>query len=184
MKIVFYSSNSNIFDNSTFHINTYPSVNDIFSKFSKDYTTSDFYVVTQHPCFFLPEGGDKVLVLSQDATITDIANAIIAIKPDIAVAMSFWVDPYDWLTINDSLIAEILNENEIKTISQDIKTGMTCFDKTKTALGTKKPKALSFSCVFVLSKQVMPVLISCEIVFISFSFNISAIKESFIVSQS
>ena len=142
MKIVFYSSNSNIFDYSTFHINTYPSVNDIFSQFSKMHNDYEFVVVTQRPCFFLPDTGDNILILDENASINDLAQAIIDVKPDIVIAMSFWVDPFDWLTINDSLIAEILNENGIQTLAQNINTGMTCFDKTKTH---EKLKALGFS---------------------------------------
>ena len=150
MKIIFYSTNSNQFDDTTFHINTFPSANDIFNKFTENHPDDDFYVVTQKPCFFLPDNinnSQNIIIMPQESSIEDMAKKIIDINPDMAIAMTFWVDPFDWLTINDSLVAELLEQRGIKTISHNVKTGMICFDKTKThnklkALGFNVPEAV------------------------------------------
>ena len=146
MKIVFYSTNSNNFDNNSFHINTYPTVNSIFDNFCNKHKDVDFYVVTQRPCFFLPDNLDNsesnIKILSEHTSINDMAQAIKDINPDFAISMTYWVDPFDWLTINDSLVAESLEKSGIKTISHPTNSGMICFDKTKTH---EKLKALGFN---------------------------------------
>ena len=39
-------------------------------------------------------------------------------NPDFAISMSFWVNPFDWLPVQDSLIAEKLESIDL----EDVKT--------------------------------------------------------------
>ena len=54
---------------------------------------------------------------------------ILKYKPDFAIAMSFWVNPYDWLTVNDALVADELEKTGIRTVCNSVETGLICFDK-------------------------------------------------------
>ena len=55
MRIVFYSTNSNVFDEDTFKINVMPSNASAFKDFCAVYSDDDFFCVTQKPGMFLPE---------------------------------------------------------------------------------------------------------------------------------
>ena len=146
MKIVFYSTNSNTFNDKMFKINIFPTNNDVFKDFCGKNTKDQFFVVMQKPGFFLPDGDSlynsaQVFILSQNSTITDFADKILSLSPDIAIPFTWWVDPFDWLTINDTLVAEQLKAHGVKTIAHSLDTGMTCLNKSKTC---EKLKALGF----------------------------------------
>ena len=55
MRIVFYSTNSNVFDDETFKINVRPKNAAAFEKFCAAHPEHDFFCVTQKPGMFLPE---------------------------------------------------------------------------------------------------------------------------------
>ena len=141
MRIVFYSTNTNQFDNNLFRINTCPSTYEIFKNFVKSHPEDEFFVVTQQPCFFMPDKGENVIILPEENDYNEVAFSILRLHPDIAIAMSFWVDPYDWLTVSDSLVGECLKSCNVKTICHSVETGLTCFDKRLTE---EKLKALGF----------------------------------------
>ena len=134
MRIVFYSSNSNVFDENTFKINVMPQNSDVFEEFCKAHPEHEFFWVTQKPGMFLPENtalpGVQYLPLETDNdTFT---QTLFDLKPDLAIAMTFWIEPYDWLPVNDALVAEKLREHGVKTICHSVQTGLTCFDKWRT----------------------------------------------------
>ena len=53
MKIVFYSSNSNIFDKENFFITTLPSHFQKWKEFIKNHPEDEFYFVTEQPGMFI-----------------------------------------------------------------------------------------------------------------------------------
>lgn len=145
MKIVFYSSNSNVFDKENFIIKVKPSNETQFDSFCKKHPEHDFICISQAPAMYMPE--KSLILLRQELTASEFAKEILKYKPDLAIAMSFWVNPYDWLTVNDALIAEELRKNDVRTISHSVETGLVCFDKWRThqkllQLGFNIPKGL------------------------------------------
>lgn len=134
MRIVFYSTNSNVFDDETFKINVRPKNADAFEKFCAAHTEHDFFCVTQKPGMFLPEvkNDNQICYLPKDTDTETFSEKIISLKTDIAIAMTFWIEPYDWLPVSDALVAEKLEENGIRTICHSVQTGLICFDKLRT----------------------------------------------------
>ena len=55
MRIVFYSTNSNVFDDKTFKITVMPSNAKAFQEFCAAHPEDEFFCVTQKPGMFLPE---------------------------------------------------------------------------------------------------------------------------------
>ena len=177
MKIVFYSSNSNIFDKENFFITTLPSHFQKWKEFIKNHPEDEFYFVTEQPGMFIldsfylgfitnPKNGrvKGLKVVSLDRTYLDVddinkknlsvenlfkennifvleencgnldifAQKIMSFNPDFAISMSFWVNPFDWLPIQDSLIAEKLESNGINVICHPTELNYNFFDKNKT----------------------------------------------------
>ncbi len=146
MKIVFYSSNSNIFDPETFKIDVLPSNQEQFREFSKKYPEHQFIFVTQLPLMFMPETS---VILDQKLSYKEFAQKILELKPDIAVALSFWVSPYDWLSVNDALIKNELEKNRIKTYCNPLSASLISFDKYKTSQFLKIHKFNTPDSVFI-----------------------------------
>ncbi len=148
MRIVFYSSNSNIFDEKNFIISVFPKNTTTFKNFRLVHPEHEFFCVTQEPAMFMPEeSSPNVFYLPQDASTQDFADSIQKLKPELAIAMTFWIEPYDWLPVSDSLIAQKLNESGIKTICHSTECGLNCFDKWRThnelnRLGFDVPRAV------------------------------------------
>ena len=135
MRIVFYSSNSNVFNDKTFIISVLPKNAQTFLSFIKSHPEHEFYCVSQKPAMFMPEEDARlknVIYLAQESSTQVFADTIINLQPYFAIAMTYWVEPYDWLTVSDALIAEKLKEAGIKTICQSIECGLICFDKWRT----------------------------------------------------
>lgn len=144
MRIVFYSTNSNVFDEETFKINVMPQNAVAFKALKTAHPEHEFFCVTQKPAIFMPEDVD----VTQANTDTDtFAQKIAELKPDFAIAMTFWISPYDWLPVSDALVAEKLEQNGIKTICHSVSTGLNSFDKWRThselkRLGFQVPDAV------------------------------------------
>ena len=134
MRIVFYSTNSNVFDDETFKINVRPKNAAAFEKFCAAHPEHDFFCVTQKPGMFLPEvnNDNQICYLPKDTDTETFSEKIISLKPDIAIAMTFWIEPYDWLPVSDALVAEKLEEHGVRTICHSVQTGLICFDKLRT----------------------------------------------------
>ena len=150
MRIVFYSSNSNTFDDKTFIISVLPQNAKGFSDFIASHPEHEFFCLTQKPAMFMPEeeaGLKNVIYLDQNTDTASFADQIIKLKPDLAIAMTYWVEPYDWLTVSDSLISQKLRESGIKTICNSLECGLVCFDKWRTynelkGLGFEVPRTV------------------------------------------
>lgn len=144
MKILFYSSNSNYFDYNTFKIYSYPTCKMDFEKLQNDFPQHEFFVVAELPAMFLIDLENngtveksknvKYFIYNSEEKICveDFSKKIIEYNPDVAIPISFWVNPFDWLSIKDSMIADCLQTNGIKTFCNSTLTSQICFDKNFT----------------------------------------------------
>jgi len=135
MKIVLYSTNSNHFDENTYFIKNIPSWNEQKLAFQKNYPEYELIFVTQKPSLFLAdinetENLNTYFVETKDSD--EFAAKIAGFNPDLVIAASFWVTPYDWLPVKDAIIAEKLRGMGFKTICHSVEATAICFDKNKT----------------------------------------------------
>lgn len=138
MNILFYSTNTNNYNPSDYEINVFPSRSECWKNLCAENSDDVFFIYTQSPGKFVLEdekiSGIKNLniVISQKVSAEDCADEIIQMNPDVAVACSFWQRPFDWLSLNDSLIGETLISRGIKTLCHPSLSQMICFDKNAT----------------------------------------------------
>ena len=134
MRIVFYSTNSNIFDEDTFKISVMPRNAAAFGDFCLAHPEHEFFCLSQKPGMFLPENESlpNVRYLPLETDTQTFSEGLLALKPDLAIAMTFWIEPYDWLPVSDALVAEKLRERGVAVICHSVQTGLICFDKWRT----------------------------------------------------
>ena len=148
MRIVFYSTNSNVFNEDTFKIKTMPSNSLAYKEFCQAHKEHDFFCVTQKPGMFMPEtAGSQMACLPQNTDTDSFVDFIISLKPDLAIAMTFWIEPYDWLPVGDALVAEKLKGFGVRVLCHSLECALTCFDKWRThnemaRLGFEVPAAV------------------------------------------
>ena len=156
MRIVFYSTNSNVFDENTFKITVMPSNASAFQEFCAAHPEDEFFCVTQKPGMFLPEnigsyrGGSflpNIHYLPLKTDTDTFTQSVLALKPDLAVAMTFWIEPYDWLPVSDAIVGEKLKAAGVRTVCHGVQTALVCFDKWRThnelaRLGFEVPAAV------------------------------------------
>lgn len=138
MCVVFYSSCSNHFDPKIVHIKTMPSWAQEWGRVAAAFPQHKFVIATMLPAMFLLDY-DKDGVLRPDDGIErvalkgggakEIAQEILELRPDIAVAASFWITPYDWLGLEDAMVADILRGQGVKVVSHSAAAQAICFDK-------------------------------------------------------
>lgn len=138
MRVVFYSSCSNHFDPKIVHIKTMPSWAQEWAAVAKAFPQHQFVIATMLPAMFLLDY-DKDGVLRPDDGIErvalkgggakEIAQEILELRPDVAVAASFWITPYDWLGLEDAMVADILRGQGVKVVSHSAAAQAICFDK-------------------------------------------------------
>ena len=144
MRIVFYSTNSNVFDDKTFKITVMPSNAKAFQEFCAAHPEDEFFCVTQKPGMFLPEDSAGSQEIETGAALKNIrylpletdkdtfTEIVLSYKPDLAIAMTFWIEPYDWLPVSDAIIGEKLRDAGVRTICHSVQTALICFDKWRT----------------------------------------------------
>lgn len=133
MRVVFYSSNSNKYNSTDFENTVYPSLDKLWEDFCKMHSEDQFFCVSQEPAMFMPPKYFIQIEQQNDDSSSDLfIQKIKELNPDIVIALSFWVTPYDWLSVQDAIIAENLREAGIKTICHSKETAMLCFDKYQT----------------------------------------------------
>ena len=138
MRVVFYSSCSNYFDPKIVHIKTLPSWAQEWGRVAAAFPQHQFVIATMLPAMFLLDY-DKDGVLRPDDGIErvalkgggakEIAQEILELRPDVAVAASFWITPYDWLGLEDAMVADILRGQGVKVVSHSAAAQAICFDK-------------------------------------------------------
>ena len=137
MRIVFYNTNSNVFNEDTFKITVMPEHAAVFQDFCVSHPEDEFFCVSQKPGMFLPEKSfnsslSNIYYLPQETDTASFCDFILTLKPDLAIAMTFWIEPYDWLPVSDALVAEKLRSCGVRTICHSVQTGLICFDKWRT----------------------------------------------------
>ncbi len=120
-----------------------PSSLEYWTSFAESYPEIEIRFVVQFPGRFLLDNGKasskiKLTIISEEASAEEIAEVIASESVDLAVPVTFWTPPYDWLSLKDSLIASILNKKGIKTACHSEKTSLICYDKKNTADFLKK----------------------------------------------
>lgn len=133
MTIIFYSTSSNVSEYNDSEIYNYPTLDDEWKRLEKKYP--------QHKFINVCEETRKL------DTADEIAAAILKYAPDVAIAFSFWCKPYDWLSLDDALVAEKLRERNVKTICSSVEAAAICFDKSSTRnflqnIGVEVPKGI------------------------------------------
>ena len=160
MKILFYNSNTNNTDVANFCYSFFPSAKTDFENLAEKYPEHEFFVVTQKPGVFLLdlENGEFVSkaekvqyhLLEKETSPKDFANFIQKLEPDLAISTSYWLSPFDWLSLQDSLIAEYLSENNVNVLCNSLENQEMCFNKWETQLaleakGFTVPKSIYLS---------------------------------------
>ena len=141
MRILFYSTNSNQYDGKAIKTTTLPSWAEQWDSLARSHTEHEFIIATQLPGMFLLDvNGNEITKKSekidyhiiQNDDEKKIAEELAELKPDMAIAVSFYVMPYDWLTIKDAMVADFLRKKGIKTICHSVEASLICFDKWRT----------------------------------------------------
>lgn len=138
MRVVFYSSCTNHFDPKIVHIKTLPSWAQEWGRVAAAFPQHQFVIATMLPAMFLLDYGKDGVLRADDGIervalkgggAKEIAQEILELRPDVAVAASFWITPYDWLGLEDAMVADILRGKGVKVVSHSAAAQAICFDK-------------------------------------------------------
>ena len=142
MKILIYSSNPTDFDGKIMHHYNYPSNTSFWNDFLKKNPQIELIFVTQLPGMFLldtdnnklTEFSDKIKykILAKNAKIDDFVQKIEEEKPQKIICLSFWLPPFDWHSVQDSVIGETLKSHGYEVFCHPLNTAEICFDKYET----------------------------------------------------
>lgn len=152
MNIVFFSTNSNIFNQNSMTIRTFPCCREQWKAFAENHPEHNFTILVEKPGMFLLDYDDlnsedseiKIcgnltvsFILPENDSVDEITRKILSFNPNKVSSITYWTNPFDWLSIKDGLIAEKLNENKIECTSHPSESCMICFDKIQTSLFLK-----------------------------------------------
>lgn len=148
MRIVFYSTNSNKYKAGSLVFGMNPSCHEQWQNLIEKFPNYEFFVVAQRPGMFLiddlekEQGVKTIFVRSEDefdieksngkSSLDEISDVILGLRPDVAIAVSYWASPFDWMSIKDALVAENLRKRGVRAVCHSSKTASICFDKWKT----------------------------------------------------
>ena len=137
-KIVFYSSNSKRRDKNS-NCTVFPKWAEQWDDMAERHPDCEVTLVVQlNGRYFLDIcNGEliqkpkkvKLVTLPMEAKLPEFVEAVSALAPDIAVAMTGPVSGYDWNGIRDASIADALRRKGIDTICYPVETALDCFDK-------------------------------------------------------
>ena len=158
MNIVFYSTSAAQFDFDAVELTTAPCRSAVWQELAARYREHRFFIVTQAPASFLLDSallqaararapvtvGDAtahcltlcdtvhISLLTAETPASAVAAYIATLQPDLALAASFWLAPYDWLGLQDALVADALRAQGIRTLCHAASLSLDCFDKSRT----------------------------------------------------
>ena len=140
MRIVFFSTNSNHYAGDETSLRQFPPNAERLCRLQKHLHDDTVSVATALPGSFLLDTEGNSFLKSSDIECRDLsgmnpqeaADAIASLNPDLAIAVSAWVTPFDWLGLMDAMTSDILREKGIPTLSTSAETQMICFDKSRT----------------------------------------------------
>lgn len=161
MNVVFYSTNSNRYSQGKMIFKMNPSCRSQWDELYRKFPLCKFSIVMQRPGMFLFDddgsdssygtslcfgekrnNGDNVEYCfigdnnenysSDDASSDVFVEKILSLKPDIAIAVTYWTQPFDWMSLKDSVIAEKLRNKGVRAVCHSSRTSQICFDKWQT----------------------------------------------------
>lgn len=140
MKIVIYSTNTNFYKKDDFITEQLPRCIQNINKCIKKYTSLEIILTYKEPGMFFVDNDvnlknqykNILYKLLKGKNAAEIAEEIIELKPNIAIQASVWTEPFDWISIQDSYIGEILSSKGIKTFYNSVETSLLCFNKKRT----------------------------------------------------
>lgn len=141
MRILFYSTSSSLYDGENISARTLPSWAAQWDSLAKKYPEHEFILAGQLPGMFMFDlAGNEIAQKSekiqyhliQNDSEKKIAEELADLKADLAIALSFYVIPYDWLTVKDAMTADFLRQMGIRTICHPVESALICFDKWQT----------------------------------------------------
>ena len=89
------------------------------------------FIVDMWPDIFRESDLVSYIPLDEDASVEDIAERIAADQPDLAIAFSIPILPYDWSALRDAMVGEELRRKGIKTIAHNIRTASHALEKDR-----------------------------------------------------
>ena len=146
MKVLFYASSSNEYDSQNIERLRSPQMAQEWIELASLHPEHNFFIVTQLPSPFLVDTNSDCIGIEQNlcpnlcqkilaqTSPEEFAKQILAFEPDFCIAASFWITPFDWLPVNDAMIAEKLEEEGIKTFCHPAESAFISFDKVRTHL--------------------------------------------------
>lgn len=164
MKIIFYTTNSNHYNDNSFSYKNFPEYLTLWENLKINNPNDEFIILIQKPAIFLFDQSINHLtqnvsnnekkfpvkvILIDDSNSDRICDKIISLNPDIVIACTYWANPFDWMTIKDSIIAEKLESKGIKTICHSPKTAHLCFNKQETHIFLEKNNFNTAKSVYV-----------------------------------
>ncbi|MCR4790042.1 MAG: ATP-grasp domain-containing protein [Treponemataceae bacterium] len=143
MHVVFYSSNSNKYSQGKMIFDMNPSCRKQWCDLAEKFPDYKFTIVMQKPGTFLSDDNGenqeniknvefRIIRENGSFDADEFVSQILALKPDIAIAVSYWTQPFDWMSLKDSVIAEKLREKGIRAVCHSGRTSEICFDKWQT----------------------------------------------------
>ena len=162
VKVVVFSTNPSIHNAESFFIGANPSWLSQWNDTAKKHPELEITIVTALPGLFLlgttsicesttgEVSGNNTcdiqnrickniitatnlkVILLENSLPENAANKIAELSPDIAIAVSSWTLSYDWLPLNDSVTAHLLEKKGIKTVCNSAELSMNCFNKAMT----------------------------------------------------
>ena len=141
MRILFFSTSSSLYDGENILTKTLPSWAEQWETLARKLPEHEFVIASQLPGMFMldlmgneiAQKSEKIQYhLIQNDSEKKIAEEIADLKPDLAIALSFYATPYDWLTVKDAMVADFLRQMGIRTICHPVESALICFDKWRT----------------------------------------------------
>ena len=132
MRIVFYSTNSNNYRKGSVVFGMNPNCFQQFECLRKKFPEYEFFVVAEPPAMFLLDEESIEEKSTSGEEIEVFAQRILDLSPDMAIAVTYWTQPFDWMGIKDSLVGEFLEGKGVRTIYHPVRTSEICFDKWQT----------------------------------------------------
>lgn len=166
MNIVFYSTSSTQSASGEVALSTYPKRTAVWKALSERYKEHQFYVALQSPFGFLCDDMElyaasdaasvsekrlgenlHILFLPVQFSAEEVASYLLTLQPALAIAATAWLPPYDWLSLQDAMVAESLRASAVHVLCHSAELSLNCFDKSRThalleSIGIAMPKAV------------------------------------------
>jgi len=168
MNILFYASSTNEYDSQNIERLRFPLITQDWMQLASLHPEHNFFIVTQLPSPFLTDTNDpdshsydNYIGIEQTLSPNlykkilpqmppkEFVNQIMTFNPQICVSATFWITPFDWLPFNDSMIAEELEKEGIKTFCHPSEAAFICFDKVRTHLFLKQNGFFAPNAVYI-----------------------------------